>query len=46
LGILFAKCRKLDEAAAHFAEALRINPDYVEAGNNLKKAHALGRRSP
>ena len=35
LGSLLAKQGKIEEAAAHYNEALRIKPNYAEAHNNL-----------
>ena len=35
LGLLLARQGRLDEAAGRFREALRLNPDYAEAHNNL-----------
>ncbi len=35
LGAALAAQGKLDQAVAHYAEALRLNPDYVEAHYNL-----------
>jgi tetratricopeptide (TPR) repeat protein len=40
LGIVLADQGKLDEAIAHFSEALRIEPDYADAHNNLGVALA------
>jgi len=35
LGTVLARQGKTEEAAAHYVEALRIRPDYVETHNNL-----------
>ncbi len=40
LGIVLADQGRLDEAIAHFSEALRIEPDYADAHNNLGVALA------
>jgi tetratricopeptide (TPR) repeat protein len=40
LGAVLAEQGKIQEAMAHFAEALRIKPDYAEAHNNLGGALA------
>jgi tetratricopeptide (TPR) repeat protein len=38
MGSALAGQGKLQEAIAHYAEALRIDPDYVKARNNLTRA--------
>jgi len=44
LGLALAKQGRLEEGISSYAEALRINPDYVDAHNNLGTALAgLGR---
>ena len=40
LGILLARRGRLDDAIAHYGEALRINPDVPEIHNNLGNALA------
>jgi protein O-mannosyl-transferase len=40
LGVSLAGQGKLDEAIAHYSEALRIKPDYADAHNNLGAALA------
>src|SRR6202167_1037861 len=40
LGVSLADQGKLDEAIAHYSEALRIKPDYADAHNNLGAALA------
>ena len=35
LGLTFSQQGRTDEAIAHFQKALEINPDYVDARNNL-----------
>jgi tetratricopeptide (TPR) repeat protein len=40
LGVSLAEQGKLDEAIAHYSEALRIKPDYANAHNNLGAALA------
>ncbi len=35
LGVALARQGKIEEAVAHYVEALRIQPDFVEAHNNL-----------
>ncbi|MCK5734792.1 MAG: tetratricopeptide repeat protein, partial [Candidatus Latescibacteria bacterium] len=36
LGVVLVKQEKFDEAIAHFREALRIDPEHVNARNNLQ----------
>jgi tetratricopeptide (TPR) repeat protein len=38
LGIILDKQGKIEEASAHYSEALRIKPDYAETHNNLGAA--------
>jgi tetratricopeptide (TPR) repeat protein len=46
LGVMLARQGNMEEAAKKFAEALRINPGFTMASNNLKRALArLGRNS-
>jgi tetratricopeptide (TPR) repeat protein len=46
LGIVLAQSGRVDEAIAHYQEALRLKPDYPEAYNNLGNALArMGRWS-
>jgi Flp pilus assembly protein TadD len=40
LGVAIASQGRVDEAAAAFAEAVRLNPQYEEARNNLARAGA------
>jgi hypothetical protein len=42
---VFQSQGKLREAIWHFSEALRIEPDYLEAHNNLKHALTLKGKS-
>jgi Flp pilus assembly protein TadD len=46
LGLIRSKEGKPDEAIAHYNEALRAKPDYVESMNNLGIALAAQRRFP
>jgi tetratricopeptide (TPR) repeat protein len=41
LGVSLEKRGKLKEAIDHYHEALRINPDYAKARNNLERAMRL-----
>ncbi len=45
LGSILARQNQLGEAADHFSAALKIDPDYAEARNNLEKAKLLLKRS-
>jgi Flp pilus assembly protein TadD len=45
LGIALASQRRFDEAAAAFAEAVRLNPASSEAQGNLRQAMALRQRA-
>jgi len=40
MGVILARTGRLDEAIAHFREALRVKPDFKEAEYNLKVATA------
>ena len=42
LGVLLARQGRIEAAIGRFREALRIRPDYREAGKNLE--NALGER--
>jgi tetratricopeptide (TPR) repeat protein len=44
LGIIMVKQGKYEQAIAHFTEALRINPDFKGAGENLAEAKAIQER--
>jgi len=46
LGNALDRKGRLDEALRQFQEALRLNPDYAEARNNLKAALAAPADSP
>jgi Tfp pilus assembly protein PilF len=35
LGVVLSRQGKVDDAAAHYAEALRLDPDFADAHNNL-----------
>jgi len=37
MGVVLAMQDQLDEAITHFAEALRIKPDFADARESLKK---------
>ncbi len=41
LGIALARKGKIEDAVAHFREALRIKPDFVDAHNALRKTLKL-----
>jgi len=44
LGIVLEKQGRLEEALAHFSEAVRVRPDFAEAQHNLGKALAKAGR--
>jgi len=41
LGVLLAKSGNFKEAAVHFQEAVRINPDDISAKKNLERIRSL-----
>ncbi|MGO9526458.1 MAG: tetratricopeptide repeat protein [Verrucomicrobiia bacterium] len=41
LGVVLAQTGKIEDAIAHFEQALRFNPDYADAHNNLGNALLL-----
>jgi len=41
LGVLLERRGRLDEAIRHYSEALRLDPDYAKARNNLERALSL-----
>jgi len=45
LGIVLASQKRLDEAIREFEEALRLEPGFVQASNNLAIARAQRLRS-
>jgi tetratricopeptide (TPR) repeat protein len=46
MGVLLAKQGRFDQATGHFAEAVRINPDFPSAKENLAKAEAAAKHDP
>ena len=46
LGTALAQMDRISEAIAEFKAALRINPGYIDARNNLQKLEAARNNTP